>query len=326
MAAERLPARARPHAPAATTRRTTSRCSRTSNTVAAVRGRAARASGRGPRSGSSPRCVIEPHPEPAAAGAPRSCRTSASCCQPNDRRPGRRGSSSPSPTTGVEVVVEGLPVEIQLPARAADAAAERGRRAGRAEPDRRHPGRAVRGRRRTTRFEVVLRELDPSSLIRVHLRVRLTEEHEVVDRARRADLDRAVPLQRAAVPRRARPRLPALPDAERRAHRARARRWSGPGTRSRAGWASTGTGADHRAHPRPRSHPRPDQAARRSGSPTPTAAAGLRVRAGGPGPAGVGLADAGRHPRPVRAASGRAAGRRRDRGRTTSPWPRSRST
>ncbi len=115
------------------------------------------------------------------------------------------------------------------------------------------------------------------------------------------------------VPRRARPRLPAVPDAVRARTPSTNWRWSGPVTRSRAGSASTAPGWSRCARSTSTT-PVTRSSSWSSGSPTPTPPAEPGVRARGPRPAGVGVADPGADPRTVRPAPGRAAGRRRGRG------------
>ena len=147
---------------------------------------------------------------------------------------------------GVEVVVEGLPVEVQLPERPADAAAHSaggGRRPG---PDRRGPGCRLRGRD-VRRLPAVPQRpgavADPGPPAGP-LHRGAGGRH----RARRTDLGRRVPVQRAPLPRSPRPRLPALPGAQRRPHPRRA----GPGV----GPARDLDGSRHRGH-RPAHGPHP---------------------------------------------------------------------
>ena len=176
---------------------------------------------------------------------------------------------------GVEVVVEGLPVELQLPnGLLMPLRTQQEEDAGPAATD---EIQAVPLRRRgpTTRSQVFLSDLRESR-IRVHLRIRFTEEREVV-------IEPAVPISVGAC------RFSGLPcrgvhDLGFLPYPVLVGRtpptswpWSGPGTRSRRVSAIEGTGSDHGPHPRSRPHARPAQAVPRrarqsvTGRPGPTA-------------------------------------------------------
>ena len=235
VAAQRLPARARAQSPAATTPRTTSRCSQYLNSVlsfAAVRPGVGRRPRRADRRGRD-----RAAPEPAAARAAPAARLRLRAAAQH-ARPTRRASSSPSPTPASRSWSRGCrwrsscPTACSMPLRSE--AEEDGR--ARACSTSSRPGRSSPGP--TTRS----RWCSASSRRRRCSGAPAGPAHRGGRgrrRARRADLDRAVPLQRAAVPRRARPRLAALPGADRRAHRARARAGVGPARDLAAGSAST---------------------------------------------------------------------------------------
>lgn len=128
------------------------------------------------RVGLSAEVVIAPHPNPQPLVL-RELPDLAFLLRPNvPDRPARLFVTQSD--TGVEVVVEGLPVEVQLPnGLLTPLRPEAEEEAGPGLIDVHQAGPFEPGVYDT--YEVVLRELTTSSLL-VHLRVRLTEENEVV--------------------------------------------------------------------------------------------------------------------------------------------------